>query len=137
VNAKCTITAGSVAFGVYDPLTVNSASGSDLAASGTVDVACSKNTSALITLAQGSNPAGGSTCLAPARRMSDGTDNLAYGLFQDAGLTTAWGCDVANDMAYLAASKAPVTKTIYGNIPKDQDVENGAYADTVVATITF
>ncbi len=139
VNANCTIsTTTNVAFGAYDPLVTNGSGGVDLTASGAVSVACTKNTTASITLDQGLHATGGSTCTAPARQLSDGTDSLAYSLWQNVGLTTAWGCTAGtNDMSYTAANKNAVSKTIYGKITKNQDVENGSYTDTVVATITF
>jgi spore coat protein U-like protein len=137
IIANCTITTKTqLAFGTYDPLVTNASTA--LNGTGAVTVACAKNTAARVSLDQGLHGAGG-TCTAPTRKMQDaGTATLSYDLYQDGGHTTVWGCtSPTNDKAYTAANKNPVDLTIYGTIPQNQDVENGNYTDTVVATITF
>src|SRR5581483_8493063 len=72
VAAVCTITTSPVAFGAYDPISANAAT--DLTASGSVNVACTKGTPATIDLGNGASFAAGT------RRMSSGSDFLNYGL---------------------------------------------------------
>lgn len=139
VAVNCTIsTSANVAFGAYDPLVTHGPGGSDLRANGGLSIACVKSTPARITLNQGGQPAAGSSCLVPAPQMVSGSERLSYGLYQDVGLATAWGCDnPGSDMTYISSSKTPVTKTIYGKIPKNQNVGTGNYSDTVTATVNF
>jgi spore coat protein U-like protein len=129
VSANCTISTTPVAFGAYDPVATNNTTGVDASASGTVVVACTKNTAATIDLGNGGNFSG-------TRRMSSGSDFLGYSLYSDAAHTSAWGSG-ASSVAYNAASKNAATLDVYGLSPKGQDVSVGAYSDTVVATINY
>ena len=75
VAANCTISAGSVAFGAYDPIVVNATNAKT--ATGTVTTTCTNGSAAYITLSQGLNPATGSTDAAPVRQMLSGSNALA------------------------------------------------------------
>jgi len=131
VAANCTITTSPVAFGAYDPVVANAAT--DLLATGSVNVACTKGTAATIDLGNGGNFSGGS------RRMGSGSDFLNYALYKDAARTQVWGSGLAGGttMAYNAATKASTAVTVYGTVPQAQDVTVGAYADVVLATINY
>ena len=120
-----------MAFGAYDPVVANAST--DLTASGTVTVACTKGTAATIDLGNGGNFSGGS------RRMGSGSDFLNYALYKDAARTQVWGSGLAGGTtaAYNAASKNSANVTVYGTVPQAQDVTVGAYADGVVATINY
>ena len=96
VASNCVMTAGSVAFGPYDPLVTHAATNLDQ--TGSVSVACVKGTFANVELSDGGNFSGGT------RRMSNGTDFLNYQLYTTAGRTTIW--DTTNRVNYVAASKA-------------------------------
>jgi len=126
VASNCVMTAGSVAFGAYDPLVTNAAA--DLDQTGSVSVACVKGTVANVGLGNGTNYSSG-------RRMGNGTDFLVYDLYTTAGRTTVW--DTTNRVSYTAASKASTSLTIYGRVPSNQDVSAGSYTDTVVAQAEF
>jgi len=126
VASNCVMTAGSVAFGAYDPLVTHAAANLDQ--TGSVSVACVKGTVANVGLGAGSNFSG-------SRRMSNGTDFLAYELYTTAGRTTVW--DTTNRVNYTAASKASTNLTIYGRVPSNQDVSAGSFTDTVVAQAEF
>jgi spore coat protein U-like protein len=127
VVSTCSVGAGSLAFGNYDP---TAASNVDQA--GTFQVTCTKGTSATVGLDTGSN-ASGST-----RRMTDGTDFLSYELFKETARTNVWGNAGAGLVALAAApSNAAQTVTVYGRISGSQDVRAGSYSDTVVITVTF
>jgi spore coat protein U-like protein len=131
VSAVCTISTSPVAFGAYDPVVANAAT--DLNATGTVTVACTKGAAATIDLGNGGNFLGGS------RRMSSGIDFLNYSLYKDAARTLVWGTGLAGGttQAYLAASKAATAITVFGTVPQNQDVTVGAYSDVVLATINY
>src|SRR5689334_19496230 len=70
VQDNCTITANSLSFGAYDPVSGNASA--PLTGSGTISVTCTSGSSATITLDQGTNPGTSSTSALPKRRMSNG-----------------------------------------------------------------
>jgi spore coat protein U-like protein len=129
VTAKCTISTSAIAFDPYDPIGTHAATPLD--GDGSVTITCTKNKTATISLGAGLN-ADGTT-----RNMSDGTNDLVYELYSDAGRLTVWndGGGVFNPGA--APSKAPRSFPVYGRVPANQDVPAGDYEDTVVATVNF
>jgi spore coat protein U domain-containing protein, fimbrial subunit CupE1/2/3/6 len=127
VSANCTISAGALAFGSYDPVSANAST--DLDQTSTITVACTKGSTGVVALDDGVN-ASGST-----RRMKAGTNYLNYEMYNDAGRTTVW--NASNTVSYTAASKASTGLTLYGRVAAGQDVPVGSYSDTVIATITF
>jgi spore coat protein U-like protein len=131
VTTNCTITTAALGFGNYDPVGANSSS--DLDGTGTVSVACTKNTAPQIALGLGGNASG------TTRRLTDGSSNyLTYELYQDAGRTTIWGTAGAALLSPGAApSKAARDFTVYGRVASNQDVPAGTFNDTVVATVNF
>lgn len=127
VPPSCTIAAGTLAFGGYDPLGANAASPLD--AQGTLQIACTRNTIYAVGLGQGSFPAGAT------RRMASGTERLAYELYRDPARTAPWSTTAT--VGGTAPSTAPIVLTVYGRIPGGQAVLAGAYADTVQSTVNF
>jgi len=144
VAQTCSITAGAVAFGAYDPVGAHPA-GTPLDQTGTIQVTCTKGASSLeIGLDVGGNPAGAQ------RRMANGTERLAYDLFQPSGPNPGDGCNYATAAAWgdtatvdrfvptaTWAAGTPFTFNVCGRVPGGQDVGAGNYADTVQATIYF
>jgi spore coat protein U-like protein len=127
VAPACTIGAGTLAFGGYDPVGSNAAAPLD--AQGTFQVACTRDTTYAVGLGVGSFAAGAT------RRMANGAERLAYELYSDPGRTAAWSG--TGTLSGTAPSISPITLTVYGRIPAGQAVASGAYADTVVSTINF
>ena len=132
VTSTCTINAGSLSFGSYDPV-----AGTQVDGSATVSVACTKGASAQITLGQGTHAAGGSTDAVPNRRMADGSNNLQYSLFSDASRSVTWANTAGTSVGYASTTSAASSLTVYGRIAAGQDVPAGSYTDTVVATVSF
>jgi spore coat protein U-like protein len=128
VSTTCTITTTPVNFGAYDTV-----AGTAVAATGTVNVACTTGASGLtIDLNTGLN--GGSATVPNTRAMNLGTNYLNYDLYSDGGHTTLWSTGFA--------ISSPINKnarafTVYGLIAANQDVPAGAYADTVTAQINY
>ena len=133
VAANCTISAGSVAFGAYDPIVANASAAKN--ASGSVTTTCTNGSAAYITLSQGLNPSSGSTDAAPVRQMVSGSNALKYYLYSDTS-STVWGNTGASGKGDTGSGTASAL-TVYGSIPAAQNVPTGTYADTVVATVTF
>ena len=130
VAANCSISAAALAFGGYDPVSTNASAALDQTS--TLSVACTKGTSATVSLDLGTHATGAT------RRMqhsSTATEFLTYELYTTAARTTVW--NTTNTVAYSAASKAASSLTVYGQVAGGQDVATGNYSDTVVATITF
>jgi spore coat protein U-like protein len=130
VAANCTIVAGSLGFGSYDP--VGAHASTPLNQTSTITVACTKGTSATVSLDLGTH-ASGST-----RRMQSGTTTtefLAYELYTTGAHSVVW--NTTNTVAYNATSKASSNLTVHGSVAGGQDVEVATYSDTIVATITF
>ena len=138
----CSVAAVGVNFGAYDPLL---ATPDD--SSGRVSVTCSNvpNTGAntvnyTVALSQGT--AGN---FAP-RRLASGAARLDYNLFRDAGRTQVWGNGTSGSFLISGTMRVGPgqgngtrtnTHDIFGRIPAQQDTATGAYADTIVVTLTF
>lgn len=125
VVGVCEITAGNaLAFGTYNPVAATAVSGTT-----TVSVTCADGT------------AGTVVGLAYAGSMSDGAptpSNLTYGLFQDAGHTTAWGDSVGVDRQAVTADGTAQVMTVFGQINAGQTAAPvGNYSETVTATVYF
>lgn len=129
VLARCTITATDLAFGDYDP---TNASPTD--ATSTITVRCNKNKAYDVGLDAGTF----SGATVTTRRMSGpDPDGLNYELYQDATRAINWGNTVGTNTVSGTGSGSTQTLTVYGRIPNDQSVADGAYSDTITATITY
>lgn len=139
VAAKCIVSSTSaVAFGAYDPVTTNAATGVDLDTTGSVGIKCTPGNGVSISLDSGANASGNQ------RRMQGPSGSssafLNYSLFSDSGYTTGWGngSNGASSLAITAATDASErTFTVYGRVLKGQDVNVGSFSDTVQTTVNF
>ena len=130
VANNCTISTAAVAFGAYDPIVANAATPLD--GTGTVTIACTKNSATTIGLGLGAN-ASGST-----RRMINGAEFMTYELYQETGRTTVWGNATTGLLTPpVAPSKAARNFSVYGRVTAGQDVSAGNFTDTVVATVNY
>lgn len=71
-----------------------------------------------------------------SRTMTNGTDNLNFEMYQDAGRATLWPAS-APGVTGTAASNSAITRNIYGRIPALQDVGAGTYNGTVTVTVVY
>jgi len=138
VTATCTIATTPVAFGAYDPT-----SGTPLNGTGAVTVLCTNGTAGYVTLGEGLNATGASTPAVPERQMAGGAaaaGRLAYFLYSEGTRTNVWGNTGTTGLNHNGDGTSTAL-TVYGTIPTAQNVIAGsggtAYADTVVATVTF
>ena len=132
ITANCTITTTAVSFGAYDPISANAST--PLTATGAINTTCTNGASATVTLDQGTNPDSGSTAAIPLRRMANGSNYMSYGLYSDNGYTDTF--DGVTGVS-VTGTGTQVATSVYGSIPAGQNLPTGAYADTVVATVTF
>jgi len=132
VTNNCTISAGALAFGNYNPTVATAVD-----AAATLTLTCTLSASTTITLDQGLHPGGGSTLAVPIRRMvNNATNFLSYTLYTTIGRTTVW--DGVTGVAYTGTGIADTSVQVFGRIPGSQSsLPAGVYTDTVVATITF
>ena len=143
VADSCTITTSPLAFGAYDPVSANASTALD--GSGAVNVTCTKGSTGItVTLGLGANASGA------IRRMTDGTDFLAYELYHPSATTPSAGCTFPGTQVWGTAGGAIFTPTgvtwdatvaqvfnVCGTVPAAQNVGAGTYNDTVVATVNF
>ena len=136
VLSSCTIATTGISFSNYDPVVANNTTPLD--ANGAVTVACTAGATTTIGMGQGANQAGASTAAMPLRQMASGAHRVRYDLYQDSTHATIWGdVGATSAMTYNSTSMAAQTFPIFGRMPAGQDVQTGAYTDTVTATIQF
>ena len=133
VPAVCVLSAGTLAFGNYDPVGANATTA--LAGTSTFNVSCTKNTAYTVTLGTGANSA---SAVGTTRAMKDaGTGAfLSYEIFTNNSYATVW--NTTNTLGGTAASTSAIALIAYGRIPAGQNVPAAAgYTDTVVSTVNF
>ena len=132
-EAACTASTVGVNFGAYDP----QAAGPD-DSTGTVNIRCLIFDSLVDSVALST---GGSATYFP-RRMNGGAFNLDYNLYTTAGRTIVWGNGTGGTQTVVPPNTTTFifrdyTATVYGRIPGLQNVGAGAYADSIVVTVTW
>lgn len=132
VVPNCRFTLTALNFGSYDPLGAHQAT--DLDATATVALSCTRNSQAFITMDQGRNPVAGTEM----RGLAERGQILRYQLFQDSSRTQVWSSG-ANALRFQANGNAGSRYefTVYGRIPAAQEVASGMYTDVVTATVDF
>lgn len=136
VSHTCIVTTTPVAFGTYDPSALQAKD-----ATGSVSVTCTLGTTYSIALDAGANAAtpGNATT---RRMLANASNYLLYTLYLDIAQSTIWGDgNHGTSVNPIAASHTgdgtAQHYTVYGRIPTAQYVAAGAYADTVIATVTY
>ena len=136
---SCTVSATGPIFGTYNPL-----SATPTYANGQVQATCTLLSGSATTVSIVSSYSTGASGTYTLRSMLSGANKLSYNLFFDAAYTEIRGDGTGGSQtggATLAlttsARTQTTTSTIYGRIPAGQDVAAGAYADTIVVTITY
>jgi spore coat protein U-like protein len=123
---SCSVTATAHGFGTYDafdPLPLDSTS--------TITVECLVSTAYSVAL-----DTGGSGSFSP-RVLTDGTAQLEYNLYVDAGRNAIWGDGSANTSTVNNTS-ALATHTVYGRVFAGQTaVRAGNYTDSITVTVTY
>lgn len=127
VASSCTASASDLGFGTYDPLSVTPNS-----ATSTVTVQCTLLSAYTVGLDAGI----GAGATVATRRMSKGADTLDYSLYKDATHLVVWG-DSGGDTVAGVGTGLAAPLTVYGQIPASQNVNTGAYADTVTVTVNY
>lgn len=129
IESTCSIdspTATDIDFGTV------ASTATDIQAEGTLSVNCTPGTPWNIALDAGEN-AGGDIS---ARAMTDGTVQVPYQLYQEAGRTTVWGDTAGTDTLVGEGIGAVEEVTVYGLVPS-ANFPAGSYSDTVTATVIW
>jgi spore coat protein U-like protein len=125
VVPACTITATNLGFGNYVTSDVTA-----LTAQSTVTVTCGNG----VTFNLGLN--GGQSGNTAARAMKNGAATLNYQLYSDASMATVWG-NVSGSWVTQTSTGVAIPLPVYGKIPAAQVSANGAYTDTITATVNY
>lgn len=132
-HATCSVSAGNLSFGPYDPL-----SAAPVTTSGTITVSCNQSPPPTVRIEIGPSAVSGG--FFPRRMQRIGAaDTLAYDLYVDPGASTVWGDGSAGTatQTQTVRKNQPWTATVYGVVPGGQDVTPGVYADSLAITIVF
>ena len=138
-TVSCTVTAGSIAFGIYNPLATTSN-----ASSGSLRIDCSgKGTGSAQVTANLTLSAGLSGSYA-TRTMLSGINKLNYNIYWSTAYNQIMGDGTggsfggsAGPFTVPAGGTNSATGTMYGLVPASQDVAPGSYMDTIVVTVTY
>lgn len=130
VVAACSISAGDLEFGDYNPV-----SGDAVPGQSTIDITCTNASPYTIGLSAGLSD--GATVTTRAMTIAAGTETLAYGLFIDPALGENWGTDLADRKADTGIGASQL-HTVYGQVAANQSAAiAGVYSDTVTASVYF
>jgi spore coat protein U-like protein len=128
VASSCSVSAGALAFGTYDPLSLT-----DKDATSTINVTCNLLSPYTLKL-----DGGVINTDISAREMDDGSSNrLGYQLYTTTLRTTIWGNGVTGSTIAGVGTGLSIPHTVYGRIASGQNVPNGSYADTVTVSLDF
>jgi spore coat protein U-like protein len=71
------------------------------------------------------------------RKMSQASEQVSYGLYQDASRAVPWGDLVGVNTRAGTGSGLAQTLTVYGRVPAQTTPSPGTYSDTVVMTVSY
>lgn len=125
---SCSITAGTLAFGNYNPM-----NGSTATTSAIFTVTCTRDTFVRIYFSTGQ-----SGTYFPRYMKAGGTSQLDYNIYGYANHTAVIG-DGTNGTYYYDGTAGPGGSyaRYYGLVPASQNVPPGNYSDTITVTVTF
>jgi spore coat protein U-like protein len=129
VEPECSITTAPLKFGAYNPIGANKTA--PLVAEGIVLVQCTKGMRVTVALGPGGHASGRNR----AMTLSDGSEELAYQLFQDSQRSVPW--TETSPVVVGSAGLKVMSLAVYGRIPAGQDVAAGTYKDSVVVTVSY
>ena len=138
--ATCSVTASTLAFGTYDPL-----SGTPTDSTTTLNVSCTKGAPSSETVNYTIALSTGSGSYVN-RTMSSGSQVMNYNLYTTNARTTVWGdgtgATVTSSNSFSLTTSTPTRNrnhTVYGRIPAGQDVGAGGYltGTPITVTVTF
>jgi spore coat protein U-like protein len=131
VSPTCTMSAiTALAFGSYNFASTNPTTQNTI-----ITYECTTGVSSTANIGLNAGNAPGATT--STRKMQNGVNTLAYGLYSDSAYKNNWGNNQGVDTVPIIADGTQHTVTVYGSVPVNQAVPSGSYTDTITATITF
>lgn len=127
--ATCRVSATSVRFGNYNPLNAT-----PVKRVGHLTIRCNGRGTFVAALSTGD-----SGSYAPRYMLSGTTnDQLDYNLYTNVARTIIWGDGTAGTQTVSHAfNNNRVRRSVYGQIPAQQNIAAGKYADSITATVSF
>lgn len=139
VTVNCTVTAGGIAFGVYNPL---SAIGD--ASTGSLVVTCTGSGTGTTNVTINLSLSTGISGTYSTRTMVSGANVLNYNIYWSAADAQIMGNGTggsysgqAGPIPLNAGGSVQATGTMYGYVPPLQDVAPGGYSDVITVTVTY
>ena len=135
---NCSVAGSALNMGAYDPVVVNKAGGSNREAQGfLLDIICTNDLPAQVTLGHGASPDAGSTDDEPLRRMQGPSNaRLPYKLYLDAVHGRPWGNSARRGRDYRGAGVWEQLQ-VYAVVSPGHNVPAGDYTDVLVASVSF
>jgi spore coat protein U-like protein len=121
VGTACTVSAANLDYGTYNPLALLPTS-----VTTTVTVQCTLLATYTVGLSAGS----GTGATVAVRKMTKGGD-------QDPAHLLVWGDSIGTDTIAGVGTGLAVPHVVYGQIPALQNVNAGAYSDTIVVSVNY
>jgi spore coat protein U-like protein len=128
VTTSCMISVSNMDFGL-----INTAIITPIDQTSIIEVSCTNASPYTISIDSGLNPMGAGPM---ARRMVNGTNLLAYGLYHNLSRTSDWGIMPATVAAGTGTGR-PQALTVYGRIFGNQSTSIGSYSDSVIVTVSY
>jgi spore coat protein U-like protein len=125
-SATCTLASTNLNFGSAVSLS------SLLTGTSTLTATCSSTTPYTVGLNGGNANASDPT----QRKMSNGSSQITYGLYQSNGASSPWGNTSSNWVSGTGSGSGQAL-TVFGRLPVQTTPVPGAYSDTIVATVTY
>lgn len=138
---QCAVSVTPVNFGPYDIF-----ANVDATSSGSVTVTCARETSdpSSVRVAYAAAASAGASNNFASRTLLGPLDALAYNLYTNSNYTTVWGNGSSATLVFSGGftlnagnSTRSAMHTVYGRVPRLQDVGAGAYVDNINVTVTF
>lgn len=122
--SACSAAASGVAFGALGLLDA------PIDSAGEIDVTCPSGTSYAVELD------GGLSSAPPEfRKLSSGSDTIAYGLYRNAARSDPWG--EGSESLSGSGTGSLQTLPVYGRIHAQSSASPGTYSDTIVVTVIY
>jgi spore coat protein U-like protein len=139
VTVTCTVTAGNIAFGIYNPFATTAN-----ASTGSLRIDCSGKGTGSTTVTANLTLSTGLSGTYSSRKMLSGVNGLNYNIYWSTAYSQIMGDGTGGSFAgttgaltVTAGGTSSATGTMYGLVPAAQDAAPGSYADAIVVTVTY
>jgi len=138
-TVNCTVSAGGIAFGIYNPLSAVAN-----ASTGTLRITCNGSGTGSANVTVNVSLSTGLSGTYATRKMFSGVNVLNYNIFWSTAYNQIMGdgsggsfAGSAGPFPVPAGGSNVATGTMYGLIPPSQDVAPGSYSDVITVTVTY